>query len=177
MVPDGFTRVNSKVRGRFQAERTLVVKCFTPGGWEAGHRAASWPRGSRPLAGKLLAFRAAGYNRIQGRIVVDARDLRDSPFQASSGGECMATCPECDAEVEVDDDDLEEMEIGDPWDCDACGSRLRVANLDPLDFESDEEDDEEEEDEEEAGETADTDEGDVDDDLDDTEDDSEDWDE
>jgi lysine biosynthesis protein LysW len=89
----------------------------------------------------------------------------------------MATCPECDAEVEVDDDDLEEMEIGDPWDCDACGSRLRVANLDPLDFESDEEDDEEEEDEEEAGETADTDEGDVDDDLDDTEDDSEDWDE
>lgn len=90
----------------------------------------------------------------------------------------MATCPECDAEVEVDDDDLEEMEIGDPWDCDACGSRLRVANLDPLDFESDEEDDdEEEEDEDEAGETADSEEGEVDDDLDDTEDDSEDWDE
>ena len=90
----------------------------------------------------------------------------------------MATCPECDAEVEVDDDDLEEMEIGDPWDCDACGSRLRVANLDPLDFESDEEDDdEEEEDEGEAGETADSEEGEVDDDLDDTEDDSEDWDE
>jgi hypothetical protein len=89
----------------------------------------------------------------------------------------MATCPECDAEVEVDDDDLEEMEIGDPWDCDACGSRLRVANLDPLDFESDEEDDdEEEEDEGEAGEPAESDEG-VDDDLDDTEDDSEDWDE
>jgi alpha-aminoadipate/glutamate carrier protein LysW len=90
----------------------------------------------------------------------------------------MATCPECDAEVEVDDDDLEEMEIGDPWDCDACGSRLRVANLDPLDFESDEEDDdEEEEDEDEAGETAESEEGEVDDDLDDTEDDSEDWDE
>jgi acetylornithine aminotransferase len=89
----------------------------------------------------------------------------------------MATCPECDAEIAIDEDDLEEMEIGDPWDCDACGSRLRVANLDPLDFESDEEDDDEEDDEE-AGEGDESDEeGDVDDDLDDTDDDTEDWDE
>ena len=57
----------------------------------------------------------------------------------------MATCPECDAEIEIDPDDLEELEIGDPWDCDACGSSLRVLNLDPLDFESDEEEDEDEE--------------------------------
>ena len=64
----------------------------------------------------------------------------------------MATCPECDAEIEIDDDDLEEMEVGDPWDCDACGSRLRVLSLDPLDFEGDDED---EEDEEEEKETAD----------------------
>jgi lysine biosynthesis protein LysW len=61
----------------------------------------------------------------------------------------MATCPECDAEIDVDDSDLEEMEVGDPWDCDACGSRLRVAILDPLDFETDDEDDEDDEDEEE----------------------------
>jgi lysine biosynthesis protein LysW len=60
----------------------------------------------------------------------------------------MATCPECDAEIEVEDDDLEEMEVGDPWDCDACGSRLRVASLDPVDFETDEDDDDEEEEEE-----------------------------
>ncbi len=59
----------------------------------------------------------------------------------------MATCPECDAEIEVDDTDLEDMEVGDPWDCDACGSRLRVAILDPLDFDTD--DDEEDDDEEE----------------------------
>lgn len=58
----------------------------------------------------------------------------------------MASCPECDADLEVDDDDLEEMEVGDPWDCDSCGSRLRVAVLDPLDFDSDEEDDDEDED-------------------------------
>jgi len=61
----------------------------------------------------------------------------------------MATCPECDAELEIDDDDLEEMEIGDPWDCEACGSRLRVANLDPIEFETEDDDEEEEE---EAGE-------------------------
>ena len=48
----------------------------------------------------------------------------------------MATCPECDAEIEIDDDDLEEMEVGDPWDCDACGSSLRVAGLEPLEFEA-----------------------------------------
>ena len=88
----------------------------------------------------------------------------------------MATCPECDAEIEVDDDDLEEMEIGDPWDCDACGTRLRVASLDPLDFEPDEEEDDEDEEEEKAE----KDEGDVevDEDVDDTEDEEgEDWDE
>jgi lysine biosynthesis protein LysW len=92
----------------------------------------------------------------------------------------MATCPECDAELEIDDDDLEEMEIGDPWDCEACGSRLRVANLDPLEFETEDEDDEEEEAEVAEGAEADEDE---DDDLDDADepDDSEDggggWDE
>ena len=60
----------------------------------------------------------------------------------------MATCPECDAEIEIEDDDLEDMEAGDPWDCDACGSRLRVASLDPMEFETDDDEDEEDEDEE-----------------------------
>ncbi len=78
----------------------------------------------------------------------------------------MATCPECDAELEIDDDDLEEMEIGDPWDCDSCGSRLRVTNLDPLEFDS-EEDDEDDEDEEKTSESDDDDFEDDDDDDDD----------
>ena len=85
----------------------------------------------------------------------------------------MATCPECDAELEIDDDDVEEMEIGDPWDCEACGSRLRVANLDPLEFESEEDDDEEGEEETktEEGEEGDLDDDDeFEDDDDDTED-------
>ena len=74
----------------------------------------------------------------------------------------MATCPECDAEMEIDDDDIEEMEVGDPWDCDACGSHLRVATLDPLDFENDEDDEDDEEDEEDSKDSEDS-----DDDLDD----------
>ena len=90
----------------------------------------------------------------------------------------MATCPECDAEIEIDDDDLEDMEIGDPWDCDACGSRLRVASLSPMDFESDEDDgdDEDEDDDEDETEDSDTDDDDLDDDGDDDADDG-DWEE
>ena len=93
----------------------------------------------------------------------------------------MATCPECDAEIVIDDDDLEEMEAGDPWDCDACGSRLRVSSLDPLEFEGDDDEDDDDDEEEEAteGETEESD--DPDDDFDDDDDgdadDKEDWDE
>jgi lysine biosynthesis protein LysW len=90
----------------------------------------------------------------------------------------MATCPECDAEIVIDDDDLEEMEAGDPWDCDACGSRLRVSSLDPLEFEGDDEqdDDEDEESDDEAEESDDELDEDLDDEDDETED-KEDWDE
>ncbi|MEO7190415.1 MAG: hypothetical protein ABI051_05115 [Vicinamibacterales bacterium] len=86
----------------------------------------------------------------------------------------MATCPECDAELEIEDDDLEEMELGDPWDCEACGSHLRVATLEPLEFDSDDEADEDdaEDDDEEAEEVT---EDEAEDD--DTETDGGDWDE
>ena len=89
----------------------------------------------------------------------------------------MATCPECDAEVDIDDDDLEEMEIGDPWDCAACGSRLRVASLDPVDFESDEESDDDDEEEEKEAEKDAEEDSDLDDDLDDDDEKTEDWEE
>lgn len=86
----------------------------------------------------------------------------------------MATCPECDAELEIEDDDLEEMEVGDPWDCEACGTRLRVASLSPLEFDSDDED---EDDDEEEKDEADGDEDDLDDDDEDEDkDDGGDWD-
>ena len=89
----------------------------------------------------------------------------------------MATCPECDAEMEIDDDDIEEMEVGDPWDCDACGSHLRVASLDPLDFENDDEEDEDEEDDEDSKDSEDSDDEDLDDEEDKDDEDGGDWEE
>ena len=64
----------------------------------------------------------------------------------------MATCPECDIEIQIDESDLEEMEVGDPWVCDGCASNLRLASVDPLEFDVD--DEEEEEEDEEAEEKA-----------------------
>jgi len=87
----------------------------------------------------------------------------------------MATCPECDAELEIDDDDLEEMEVGDPWDCEACGSRLRVAGLSPLEFDSDDDDDDDEDEDEESEKSDEDDDADLDEDDDDKDD--GDWDE
>ena len=87
----------------------------------------------------------------------------------------MATCPECDIEIEIDEDDLEEMEVGDPWVCDGCASNLRIASLDPLEFDVD---DDEDEDEEAEAEESDDDLGDDEDDLGDEDDDNgDDWDE
>jgi len=80
--------------------------------------------------------------------------------------------------MEIDDDDVEEMEVGDPWDCDACGSHLRVASLDPLDFEGDDEEDEDEEDDEDGKDSDDSDEDfDEDDDESDDDEDGGDWEE
>jgi lysine biosynthesis protein LysW len=89
----------------------------------------------------------------------------------------MATCPECDAEIDIDDDDLEELQVGDPWDCDECASHLRVATLDPLEFDADEDDDDDEaeEEKEKDAESGDAEEDDDDDDEDEEE--GGDWDE
>lgn len=66
-------------------------------------------------------------------------------------------CPDCDAVIDVDIEDIDE---GDSISCDECGADLRVVSVDPLELESaeeveeDEEDDEDEEfaeDEEEEG--------------------------
>jgi lysine biosynthesis protein LysW len=59
----------------------------------------------------------------------------------------MATCPECDAEIEIDEDDAD---LGDEVSCDECGQTLVVSSIDPLelDFASDDDEDEDEEDDE-----------------------------
>jgi hypothetical protein len=57
----------------------------------------------------------------------------------------MATCPDCDIEIQIDESDLEEMEVGDPWVCDGCASNLRLASVDPLEFDAEDEDEDDEE--------------------------------
>lgn len=80
----------------------------------------------------------------------------------------MATCPECDAEVEVDETDVE---LGDDVNCPECGQTLVISNMDPveLDFASDDDDEDEDDDE------VDEDEDDLDED--DDEEDGADWEE
>jgi lysine biosynthesis protein LysW len=83
--------------------------------------------------------------------------------------ERMATCPECDAEIEVDEFDVDK---GDQLSCPECGSNLEVTSLSPLELEpaSDDDDDDDDEDDDDL----DDDEGDGDDDDDDLDDEDED---
>ena len=43
----------------------------------------------------------------------------------------MATCPECDAEIEVDEFDVDK---GDQLSCPECGSNLEVIGLSPIEL-------------------------------------------
>jgi alpha-aminoadipate carrier protein LysW len=76
----------------------------------------------------------------------------------------MATCPECDAELDVDDFDVEK---GDVISCPECGSNLEVTGVSPLDVEVIGDDDDEDEDDEEE----------LEDDEEEEEEEQEDWDE
>ena len=55
----------------------------------------------------------------------------------------MATCPECDAEIEVDEFDVDK---GDQLSCPECGSNLEVVGLSPIELDVAAEEDEDEED-------------------------------
>jgi alpha-aminoadipate carrier protein LysW len=58
----------------------------------------------------------------------------------------MVNCPNCEAVIDLDEDELDE---GDTLTCEECGADLTITGLDPLEVETteDEEEDEEEEDE------------------------------
>jgi len=75
----------------------------------------------------------------------------------------MATCPECDAEIEVDEFDVDK---GDQISCPECGTNLEVTGVAPIEFDvvSDEDEDEDDLEEDE-------------DDLDEDDDEDEDWEE
>jgi alpha-aminoadipate carrier protein LysW len=76
----------------------------------------------------------------------------------------MATCPECDAEIEVDEFDVDK---GDQISCPECGSNLEVTSLSPLELDLAPEDDDEDDDDEDADEEESED--DLDDELDEEE--------
>jgi len=57
----------------------------------------------------------------------------------------MVNCPNCDAVIDVDEEELDE---GDTLTCEECGADLSVTGLSPLELEAQEDDDEEEEEEE-----------------------------
>jgi alpha-aminoadipate carrier protein LysW len=78
----------------------------------------------------------------------------------------MATCPECDAEIEVDEFDVDK---GDQLSCPDCGSNLEVVGLSPIELDLAPEDDDEDDDDEDDLEDDDV-EGDEDDDVDEDED-------
>ena len=76
----------------------------------------------------------------------------------------MATCPECDAEIEVDEFDVDK---GDLLSCPECGSSLEVAGVSPIELDialDDDEDDDDAGDVEELGEDGEKDDDDEDDD-------------
>ena len=54
----------------------------------------------------------------------------------------MATCPECDAEIEVDEFDVDK---GDQLSCPECGSNLEVAGISPLELDLAPDDDDDDE--------------------------------
>jgi alpha-aminoadipate carrier protein LysW len=65
----------------------------------------------------------------------------------------MVLCPECETDLDIEEDDIEE---GDVVSCSECGSDFEVITTNPLELkkvaeEEDEEEDEEEEEEEEGG--------------------------
>jgi len=52
----------------------------------------------------------------------------------------MVNCPVCDAEIDIEEDELDE---GDLLTCDECAAELRVVGVDPLELEATEGEEEE----------------------------------
>ena len=52
----------------------------------------------------------------------------------------MATCPECDATLDLEPEDVD---VEDRLSCDDCGASLKVISVAPLEVEVDDEDEEE----------------------------------
>jgi alpha-aminoadipate carrier protein LysW len=77
----------------------------------------------------------------------------------------MIHCPLCNADIDVDEEELDE---GDSLICEECGANLNVSGVSPLELTPDSDDDDDDDDDED-GESDDYDEDDDDDDEDDEE--------
>lgn len=55
----------------------------------------------------------------------------------------MATCPECDATLDLEPDDVD---VDDRLSCDDCGASLKVVSLSPLEVDLDDDDEDEDDD-------------------------------
>ncbi len=56
----------------------------------------------------------------------------------------MVNCPQCEAELDVEEEDLDE---GDTLSCDECGATLTVSGTSPLELKAGDEDEDDEDDE------------------------------
>jgi alpha-aminoadipate/glutamate carrier protein LysW len=73
----------------------------------------------------------------------------------------MATCPECDSEIEVDEFDVDK---GDQLSCPECGTNLEVVSLSPIELDVAPDEDEDDDDLDDDDDDSDDDEDDDDDD-------------
>jgi lysine biosynthesis protein LysW len=55
----------------------------------------------------------------------------------------MATCPECDANLDLEPDDVD---LDDRLSCDDCGASLKVTSLAPLEVDLDDDDEDDDDD-------------------------------
>ncbi len=55
----------------------------------------------------------------------------------------MATCPECDAAIDIE---AEDVDLDERLSCDDCGASLKVAAIAPLELELDEEEEDDDDD-------------------------------
>jgi len=75
----------------------------------------------------------------------------------------MAHCPECEAAVDIEADDVEEGQL---ISCPECGADLEVVNTNPIEFDLADDEDMEEEDDEEPDDDIDVEEEEDDEDVD-----------
>jgi alpha-aminoadipate carrier protein LysW len=98
-----------------------------------------------------LTSRVAVYNTLDG----GARTFGSAALRSISTEDvAVIRCPDCSAEIDVDEDEVEEGEI---LSCPECESELEVSQIHPvhLNVISEDLDDEDEEEEDEAGENGD----------------------